>query len=178
MSCLDLLPPFQEQSDFRLPTDQRCESSGLSHVKATGDTTLTQDLVYGDRLSNTSECLFAQVLAGKIALDQTIGRTTDHKRIGCSQPLHSRRDVGGFSEGKLLLSPSTAHFTDHHQPGMDAHAESELDTVSLLQILIQVSHGSEDTQPSPDGSLSIIFMCLRIAKVHQETIPQQLSNMS
>src|SRR5215471_6777391 len=93
MSCLDLLPPFQEQSDFRLPTDQRCESSGLSHVKATGDTTLTQDLVYGDRLSNTSECLFAQVLAGKIALDQTIGRTTDHCSGSLSLCVNNSRTV-------------------------------------------------------------------------------------
>src|SRR5215471_20575168 len=102
MSCLDLLPPFQEQSDFRLPTDQRCESSGLSHVKATGDTTLTQDLVYGDRLSNTSECLFAQVLAGKIALDQTIGRTTDQQRIGRSQSFNARSNVGHSSQCQLF----------------------------------------------------------------------------
>src|SRR4029453_15979463 len=45
MPCLGLLPPFQEQRDFRLPTDQRSESSWLSNIKATGGPTLTEHVV-------------------------------------------------------------------------------------------------------------------------------------
>ena len=41
MSCLGLLPPFQQERDFRLSTDQGCESSWLSNIKATGGTALT-----------------------------------------------------------------------------------------------------------------------------------------
>ena len=57
MTCFDLFPPFQEERDFRFATDQRCESSGLSHIQATLGTTLAQDAVDRDRLSNTSQCL-------------------------------------------------------------------------------------------------------------------------
>jgi hypothetical protein len=49
MSCLGVFPPFEEEDDFGFSTNQRRESSGLSHIQATGDTTLTQHVidVYG-----------------------------------------------------------------------------------------------------------------------------------
>src|SRR6516165_4600942 len=99
---------FQQERDLRFSTDQGCESSGLSHIKAIGGAALAQDTIHGDRLRNTSECLFAQVLAGKIALDQAISRTTDHKRIGRSQRLDSSSDIGSLAQGKLLLSSTTS----------------------------------------------------------------------
>src|SRR5262249_34341145 len=42
---------------------------------------------------------------------------------------------------------------------------------------MQVVQRSEDTQPSPYSPLGIIVMRLRIAKVDQETIPEQLGDM-
>src|SRR2546427_90867 len=38
MPSFDLLPAFQQERDFRFSTHQRCESSWLSHIKATGGT--------------------------------------------------------------------------------------------------------------------------------------------
>src|SRR5262245_22690458 len=105
MSCLGLLPPFKEEIAFEFATNQGCESSGLSNIKATCGPTLTQDLVYGDRLSNTSECLFPQVLASKIALDQAISRTTDHKSIGCCQSLDARTNVGNLAKCQAFVPP-------------------------------------------------------------------------
>jgi hypothetical protein len=55
----DLCPAFKQYTDLLFSTDQRCESSGLSHIKAIGGTALAQDTIHGDRLTNTSECLFA-----------------------------------------------------------------------------------------------------------------------
>src|SRR5262245_61918417 len=63
-----LCPPFQQQRDLRFSTDQRCESSWLSHLKATGGTTLAQNTVHSDRLSNPSQCLGSQVLTLEISL--------------------------------------------------------------------------------------------------------------
>src|SRR5438132_8739436 len=61
---------------------------------------------------------------------------------------------------------------------MNTDVESELDTFRLLQPLIQVSHGIEDTQPRAYCSLSVVLMGLGIPKIHQETIPEQLGDMS
>jgi hypothetical protein len=61
---------------------------------------------------------------------------------------------------------------------MHAYMEGELDTFGLLQTLIQVSHGIEDTQTSPYCSVGIIFVCHRIAKIDQEPIAKELGDMS
>src|SRR5262249_23839308 len=123
------------------------------------------------RLRHTSERLCSHILARKIALNQSRCGVTDHQCIGRSQSLNSRRDIGCFSEGKLLLSPSTAHVTDHNQPSMDAQTESELNTFGWLQPLMRVSHRIKDSQPRAYCSVRIIFMGLRIPKVHEESIP-------
>src|SRR5262245_66678351 len=54
MSCLGLLPPFKEEGDFRFSTHQRRESSGLSHLKTTGGTTLTEHVVDVHGLSDAT----------------------------------------------------------------------------------------------------------------------------
>src|SRR2546429_9790413 len=61
---------------------------------------------------------------------------------------------------------------------MNAYMDGELDPLRLLQPLIQVSQCMEDTQPRAYGSLGVIFMCLGIAKIDEETIPEQLGDMS
>jgi hypothetical protein len=60
---------------------------------------------------------------------------------------------------------------------MNSETDSKFETFGSLQTLIQVSHRSEDTQASPYSALRIVFMGLGIAKVHQETIAQKLSNV-
>jgi hypothetical protein len=47
----------------------------------------------------------------------------------------------------------------------------------MLQPLIQVSHGSKNSQTSPYCSLGIIFMSLGIAKVHEEPVTKELGDM-
>jgi len=61
---------------------------------------------------------------------------------------------------------------------MYPYTKSELDAFVLLQTGIQVCHRSEDTQACSYRSLGIVFMGLGIAEVHQESIPQELSNVT
>ena len=160
-----------------LAPDQWGESSGLDNIKATGGTTRAEHVVEAHGPGDATQRLCSQVLAGKIALDQAIGRTTDHQRIGRSQSCNARSNVGHFSQGQLFLASCSAHFTDNHQSSMDAHMNGELDTFILLQTGIEVSHGIEDTQARSYCSLGIIFVCHWIAKVHQKSIPEQLGNI-
>ena len=132
-----------------------------------------------ERLSHTSEGLGSQVLTLEIALDQAIGRFTDATIVlGSASPWMRGGNVGRFSQCELFLTPCSTHFPDHDQPCMDAHTDSELDTFGLLQTGIEVSHRSEDTQTSTYCTLGVVFMGLGIAKVHQETIPEELGDMS
>ena len=61
---------------------------------------------------------------------------------------------------------------------MDAHTDGELYPFFSLQTRIEISHGIEDTQTSAYCSLGIIFVCLGIPKVDEESIPKELGNMS
>src|SRR4029453_8777375 len=68
VTIFDLCPTFQKQRDFRLPTDQGCKSSWLSHIKATGGSTLTKHVVYAHGLGAATQGLCSQVLTLEISL--------------------------------------------------------------------------------------------------------------
>src|SRR5215475_3704405 len=55
---------------------------------------------------------------------------------------------------------------------------ASLDTFTLLQTSTKLSHGIEDTQTRSYCSLRIVFMRLGIPKVHEQSITEQLSDMS
>src|SRR5215467_4447410 len=61
---------------------------------------------------------------------------------------------------------------------MNAYTNGELDTFGLLQMGMQVFYLIKDSQGSAYSSLGVVFMGLGIAKIHQETIPKELSDMS
>src|SRR4030095_15527425 len=61
---------------------------------------------------------------------------------------------------------------------MYTDTDGELDTFGLLQPLIQVSHSSKNSQTSQYCSLGIVLVSLGIPKIHQESIPEQLGDMS
>src|SRR5262249_42334690 len=90
---------------------------------------------------------------------------------------NARSNVGHFTQCQLFLTPYSPHVTDNHQSSMDAHMNGELETFGLLQPLIQVSQCIEDTQTRSYSSVRVIFMCLGIAKVDEQTIPEQLSDI-
>src|SRR6516162_9408250 len=60
---------------------------------------------------------------------------------------------------------------------MNTNADSELDTLRLLQTRIEVSHGSKNSQTSSDSPLCIIFMGVGIAEIDKQTVTKQLGDM-
>jgi hypothetical protein len=61
---------------------------------------------------------------------------------------------------------------------MDADADRQADARALRQARIELSHRRHQAQTGPYRPLSVIFMRLRIAKVHQEAIAQLLRNIA
>src|SRR5262245_40021953 len=178
MSCLGLLPPFKEQRDLRFTTDQRREASWLSHIETPPCFTFLEDAVHVDGRSHTSERLSSQVLTIKIALYQPRCGITDHQGIGDRQPLDPGSDIGGLTQRQLFLTSCTAHVPNHDQPCMDTNTDGKFAPFGLWQTLMQVSHGIEDTQARAYRSLGVIFVGHGIAKIHQEPVTEQLSDMS
>src|SRR4029453_1264979 len=106
-----------------------------------------------------------------------MGRVTDHQGIGRRQSLDSGGNVGRFSESQLFLTPCATHGSPHDQSRMNANAGREWETFGLLQMGRKLSQGSENTESRPDGSVWIVFMCLRIAEVYEEPIPEEVGEM-
>src|SRR6266511_4001840 len=170
LAVFHLCPAFEEESDFRFSTKQRCESTSAHDVQSNVDATFSVNSVHGNRLRNTSECLCSQVLAFKIALHQSRCGVTDHQRIGLSQSLNSRRDVGHITQCQLFLTPCSAHSPNHDQTRMYPKPYSELYAFFSLQARIQVFHLIKDTQASPYGSLGVVFMGLGIPKIDKKPV--------
>ena len=71
------------------------------------------------------------------------GITADHHGIGRSQSLDSGRNIWGFSEGKVLLTPLSTHSPNNDQPRMYPESESQSDPLLSLQTATQGFHRSE-----------------------------------
>jgi hypothetical protein len=61
---------------------------------------------------------------------------------------------------------------------METQPDSELYPVCVLELLVQVVHGREDTEPSTDSTLGIIVVGLGIPKIDQEPIPKELGDVT
>ena len=123
--------------------------------------------------------LCSQVLALKIPLDQAIGRVTDRNRIGLQPVLGFWRQCSASSpSAKLLLTPCSPIAPMTTNPVCIPSRTASWIPLCLPQTCIQVSHGIENTQARTYRSLGIIFMGLGIAKVHEESIPEELGDVS
>jgi hypothetical protein len=61
---------------------------------------------------------------------------------------------------------------------MNTETNGELETFGLEQTLMEVSDGIKETQASPYRSVGVIFMGLRIPKIDEETITQELGDIT
>ena len=82
-----------------------------------------------------------QILAHKESLNKTICGSADQHRIGCRQPLETRRYVGRLAQCQLFLTLCSTHFPNNNQSSMNPYTNGEVDTWSLLQTAIECSHG-------------------------------------
>ena len=64
------------------------------------------------------------------------------------------------------MAATTPHGAYDHRPRMDADPHGEPQAFVLFQAGVQRPHGVEDAQTGTDSPLGVIFMGLRIAKVH------------
>jgi hypothetical protein len=171
LSLFHLVPSLSKQSNLLFTTNERRQPSWRSDLKSALRTTFTKDTIDGYGLSHSSQRVFAQCLALEVASHKAVRRGGDDDRIRLCQPLETGSHIGNFPQCQLFLSPCPTHFTDHHQSSMNAQTDNKVETLLSLQTSIEVSHGSKNSQTSPYCSLRIVFMRLRIPKVHQESIP-------
>jgi hypothetical protein len=96
-------------------------------------------------------------------LNESVGVSTDHERIGLCQALNARTHVWHFTERQLFRSPLTPHFPNHDQSRVYTETYCQFDAFALFQTCLQVSYRLDDAQPSADRALGIVFVRLGIA---------------
>src|SRR3989442_1278263 len=101
----------------------------------------------------------------------------DH-RIGLRQPFNASSNIGHVSQGQLFLSTFSSHLANHNQTSMYSKTHRQSDALVVFDVVIQCLHRIEDLQASPYCSLGIILMGLGVAKVDEESIAQELRNMT
>ena len=94
---------------------------------------------------------------------------------GAARPC-SRAQIG-LCPGQALGPVAAAHLAHHHQPGMDAHAHRQAHAMVSHQGRVQDTDGLDNSQAGVHGPRGIVFMRLRIAKIHQQSIAEILRNM-
>ncbi len=172
-----LLPAPQEEAQLLAPPDQgfhvlRSRQRGLAQ-RLQG----AHDAPNPHGCSNALERLGPERFQDKGALHQLGRDSADHHSIGGSQPFEPRRNVGRFPQGEVLVSPTTAHFTHNHWPGMQAQPHGEGNAILSLQSAIQGARGLDNPQARMHGALGIIFMGARVAKVDEQTIAEILRDV-
>jgi hypothetical protein len=77
-------------------------------------------LIHLEGCGHTAERLHAEIVTGKIALDESKRAATDDDRIRGRQTLESGRNIRRFPQ-RQLFSSAAAEFAHHDQPGVDTH---------------------------------------------------------
>jgi hypothetical protein len=91
--------------------------------------------------------------------------------------LQPRCDIGRIPQSQLLVSLPAPDLTNHHQPGVDADAQAQAQIHLLRQPVTEPLNGLDDTQPAADGSLGVILVGHRVAKINQQAISQILGHV-
>ena len=136
------------------------------HVEATLGSAFFHHAVHAQGRLDPLQTGAAEVVAAKIPLHQPVRCLTDRHRIGRGEALQPSREVGRLAQGQLLMAAPTPHGAYHYRPRMDADPHGEPEAFALLQAGVQRPHGVKDAQTGTDSPLGVIFMGLRIAKVH------------
>src|ERR1700730_7019566 len=88
----------------------------------------------------------------------------NHVRLG--DALQARRKVRRLAnDGSLLRIPRADELTDDHNPGCNS------DTGLQGSRRLERGNRYDQIEPGPHSPLRVIFMCPRIAKMHQDAVP-------
>ena len=156
---------FCDLVDSTALAHQRGQACAASRFQTAAGHTLIQYLINLQRLGKAFQERRAERLAGKEAVEQLQGGSTDHQRIGRGQPLQAGGQVGGLAEGQLFLPGAAPHVTHHHQTGMDPQTHGQLHAPLLPQTGIELAQGLYHPQPGAHRPLGVVFVGQGVAKI-------------
>ena len=163
----DLLPPVAQQVAFGLAAHERRQRGDARGLEPALDVALADHAPRANRLRDALQRLLAQVLEVELAARQPLRRGRDDHGIGRRQALQARREVGRIADDVLLGRPAGADgVADNDQPGSDADAHAQLESLHRLQR----RDGVHYFQSGVDRALGRIFIGARVAEVGEDSV--------
>ena len=152
--------------------------AGAGSASSSAELCRAEDTVDGHGLGDALELLHSDILQGERVVEQRRCRGTQHHRVGGRQALEARRNIRGIAQGELFLTAATADAANDYDAGVQAQTDRHAYSILQHQAGIQRLHGLHNGQPGVHCPLSSIFVRLRIAEVHQQTIAQVLRHVA
>src|SRR6516162_6676337 len=117
------------------------------------------------RTSDTLEVFGSKVLKLKQIAKQLSRAIGDDDCVWLCNALQACRQVRRFANDCLLLCGTRSNQIAHNdQPS------SNTDTGLKGCVRFQVPYGRDQLQPCPNGSLSVVLMCLRVTEVSKHAV--------
>ena len=124
-----LVPAAAQQPDFLIASDQERHPGRHKLLVMAGCCQQATHTAHRHGLGDPGERMRSQVVQGKMPVHQPCRHGTDDHRIGRSEGLEPRGEVGRFPECQMLVPLTTPHLPHDDGAGVDADPHGELHTV-------------------------------------------------
>ena len=103
-----------------------------------------------------------------------MGGGGERDRVGFGETLRPGRDVHHVAEGERVAPVAAAHRLDDHLAGVDPDPHREAPGVLVVDRRDLI----EQREPRVDGQLGCTLVRLRVAEVHDESVPEVLGDVT
>jgi hypothetical protein len=167
------LEGVEEQAEFALAADQRCEPAVGLDFQAGARLVGADHLPERDGLLLALQGHRAQRPRLEVALDEPMRPLGDGHAPRLADLLEPRRDVGGVAHGRVVHAQIAADGADYHQPGVDSLAGPEGDPARRELALVALER-ARDAQRRVHGPARVVLVGDGRAEQRHDPVAQEL----
>jgi len=169
---LGAFPAPHQQPDLLVAANQWAKRRPAQCLEPARDDARTQHLPGRHRRGEALDLDGAEIPVFEELADQPARYRANDDRVGLGQGLQTGGEVRCFADDRLLLRRAFAdQIADHHQPGGDTDASSQLAGFDR-----EATDTLDDSKPRADCMLRIVFVGSRVAEIDQDAVTHILGD--
>jgi hypothetical protein len=163
--CLEEAPP--QQSEFFFAPDEGGQAGRVQCLEAACHGTRLKHRPRPHRPGNTLNAPRSKIIELEETAEKSSRAFSHDDHIWCGETLQARRKVRRLAYYAALLRLARLdEVADHDQSGCNTNPDLQGGA------RVEPSHSRSQIKASPYSSLGVVLVGVRIAKVHEDTIPQ------
>src|SRR5262249_10770700 len=164
---------FQKVIDLVLAADKIGQIRHADRLEAALGSRQAFDRPCRDWFGNTLDLVAAEIAQMEKITEQPARGAGEDNRPRLGQCLKARRKVRRIPDQSMLPQGTLAtEVTNHHQSGRDANADRE----RFRSACLKPRNSGNNIKSRPHGSLSIVFVRARVAKIGQYPVAPKISD--